>query len=244
MKKIKLLSVGLITMALSACGADSKLEAKEPVSETAATKVVQAEELNETQVLLGIDYRKLDMPIDMEGLENNSLLEIFWLGCPHCQNFEPEVRKWKANNTDVNFVKMHAMTNNPRWLIDSTIYNSLVMVGGQYKDVNALFDMYTQKMADYQKAPSDNKPKPYPSIKEVYELVTAQGLDLKKFQETMSSDEMKKVQERDSKIFTDAKLGGVPAFIVNGQYLVTGKYVKSYEEYFEKVSAVLKKTNK
>jgi predicted DsbA family dithiol-disulfide isomerase len=47
-----------------------------------------------------------------------------------------------------------------------------------------------------------------------------------------------------SKIFKDAKLAGVPAFIVNGQYMITGKDVKSYEEYFEKVNAVLEKTNK
>ena len=55
---------------------------------------------------------------------------------------------------------------------------------------------------------------------------------------------MKDLNAKNAKIFNDAKLAGVPAFIVNGQYMITGKDVKSYEEYFEKVNAVLEKTNK
>ena len=249
MNKIKLLSIGLITFALSACSGESKLEAKEKSTELASaqsTKVEQASQVafEGADVLLGVDYKELEIPVNIEGLENNSLLEIFWLGCPHCQKFEPGVRKWKANNPDVNFVKMHAMTNNPRWLIDSTLYNSLIMVGGTEEHTNALFDIYTKKMNDYQKAPSDAKPKPYPTIKEVYDFVESQGLDLEAFQSKMSSDEMKEIQARDAQVFTDSKLGGVPAFIVNGKYMITGKDVRSYDEYFEKVSAVLKKTNK
>ena len=55
---------------------------------------------------------------------------------------------------------------------------------------------------------------------------------------------MKELNQKNAQIFNDAKLSGVPAFIVNGQYLITGKDVRSYEEYFEKVNAVLEKTNK
>lgn len=250
MNKAKLLSIGLITMALTACGSESKLEAKDQdVANAKVEKVVEkvvekAETSSSTKVLLGVDYKKLDNPVDIEGIENNSLLEVFWLGCPHCQSFEPAVREWKKANPDVNFVKMHAITQNPRWMIDSTIYNSLIMVGGKDEHVNALFDLYIKKMNEYQAAPSDSKPKPYPAIADIFDFVEEQGLDIEKFKESMSSEAMKDLNAKNAKIFNDAKLAGVPAFIVNGQYMITGKDVKSYEEYFEKVNAVLEKTNK
>jgi protein-disulfide isomerase len=136
------------------------------------------------------------------------------------------------------------MTDSPRWLIDSTVYNALVLSGGTDENVNGLFDLYTKKMQDYQSAPADNKPSAYPKIKDIYDFIESQNVDLAKFQSNMSSDEMKDIQKRDRKIFEDSKLGGVPAFIVNNKYLITGTDVKSYDEYFEKVSAVLKKTNK
>ena len=246
MNKAKLLSIGLITMALTACGGESKLEAKDQdVANAKVEKVVEkAETSSSTKVLLGVDYKKLDNPVDIEGIENNSLLEVFWLGFPHCQSIEPAVREWKKANPDVNFVKMHAITQNPRWMIDSTIYNSLIMVGGKDEHVNALFDLYIKKMNEYQAAPSDSKPKPYPAIADIFDFVEEQGLDIEKFKESMSSEAMKDLNAKNAKIFNDAKLAGVPAFIVNGQYMITGKDVKSYEEYFEKVNAVLEKTNK
>ena len=79
---------------------------------------------------------------------------------------------------------------------------------------------------------------------DIFDFVEEQGLDIEKFKESMSSEAMKDLNAKNAKIFNDAKLAGVPAFIVNGQYMITGKDVKSYEEYFEKVNAVLEKTNK
>lgn len=246
MNKAKLLSIGLITMALTACGGESKLEAKDQeVANAKVENVVEkAESSSSTEVLLGIDYKKLDNPVNIEGIENNSLLEVFWLGCPHCQSFEPAVRTWKKANPNVNFVKMHAITQNPRWMIDSTIYNALIMVGGTDEHVNGLFDMYIKQMNEYQAAPNDSKPKAYPAIADIFTFVEEQGLDVQKYKELMSSEEMKELNQKNAQIFNDAKLSGVPAFIVNGQYLITGKDVRSYEEYFEKVNAVLEKTNK
>jgi thiol:disulfide interchange protein DsbA len=245
MNKAKVLSIGLITMALSACGGESKLEAKDQeLAKSKVEKVVEKVSKSSTEVLLGVDYKKLDNPVNIAGIENNSVLEIFWLGCPHCQSFEPAVRAWKKSNPNVNFVKMPAITTNPRWTIDATIYNTLVMVGGTEKDINGLFDMYINQMKDYQSAPENAKPKAYPAISDIFKFVEKQGLDLDKFKELMSSEEMREVNQKNAEIFNDAKLSGVPAFIVNGQYLITGKNVKSYEEYFEKVNAVIEKTNK
>ena len=245
MNKAKVLSIGLITMALAACGSESKLEAKDQeIANAKVEKVVEKTTTASTEVLLGVDYKKLDNPVNIEGIENNSVLEVFWLGCPHCQSFEPAVRTWKKSNPDVNFVKMHAITQNPRWAIDATIYNTLVMVGGTEEHVNGLFDLYIKQMKAYQVAPENNKPKAYPAIADIFEFVEKQGLDLNKFKEVMSSKEMQEENEKNAKIFHDAKLSGVPAFIVNGEYLITGKDVKSYKEYFEKVNAVLEKTNK
>ena len=60
MNKAKLLSIGLITMALTACGSESKLEAKDQeVANAKVEKVVEkAETSSSTKVLLGFDYTR------------------------------------------------------------------------------------------------------------------------------------------------------------------------------------------
>ena len=41
-----------------------------------------------------------------------------------------------------------------------------------------------------------------------------------------------------------AELSGVPAFIVNKEYMITGKDAKSYEDYFQIVEKVAELTKK
>ena len=55
----------------------------------------------------GFDYRVLPItqPIDAKG--KVEVIEFFWYGCPHCYEFEPELKGWiKRQNKDVVFKKV------------------------------------------------------------------------------------------------------------------------------------------
>jgi len=55
----------------------------------------------------GFDYRVLPIaqPIDVKG--KVEVIEFFWYGCPHCFEFEPDLKAWlKRQNKDVVFKKV------------------------------------------------------------------------------------------------------------------------------------------
>ena len=99
---------------------------------------------NGIAVIEGVHYTKLKTPVEVEGLSDNSVLEIFWLGCPHCQNFEKGIRDWKeVKSKDLQLVKMHAVSGNPRWIMDAHIYTSFEKLSkNNEKVMEGLFDLY------------------------------------------------------------------------------------------------------
>ena len=55
----------------------------------------------------GFDYRVLPIaqPIDVKS--KVEVIEFFWYGCPHCFEFEPELKAWiKRQSKDVVFKKV------------------------------------------------------------------------------------------------------------------------------------------
>lgn len=204
---------------------------------------------NGVKVVEGVHYKKLESPVDVEGLAEESVLEIFWLGCPHCQNFEKGVRTWKDTKPkSLQLKKMHAVTGNPRWTMDAHIFTAFNNLSkGNEKVIEGLFDLYINQFEVYKKSVALNKNtpvKPYPNIKLISDYAIASGITADEFTDAFESDEVKSQVKHDGSVFKDADLQGVPAFIVNKQYLITGVDAKSFEDYFqivEKVSELTKK---
>jgi thiol:disulfide interchange protein DsbA len=200
------------------------------------------------EVKEGVQYKKLETPIEFEGLADNSVLEIFWLGCPHCQNFESGVRDWKKTKyKDVQLLKVHAVSGNPRWLVDAHIYNSFVKLNASDQVLDGLFDLYIEQMKQYQTdtaADKNSKTKAFPEFKLITEYATVSGLDAKEFSAAFESDEVKATVKVAGDMFTKYKISGVPAFIVNKEYMITGEGVKSLAEYFEVIDKVAELTKK
>jgi len=65
----------------------------------------------------GQHYLRLATP--MPALEpaaaKHEVVELFWYGCSHCNDFDPYLEVWKAKTkADVNLVRVPAIFN-PRW---------------------------------------------------------------------------------------------------------------------------------
>ena len=71
-------------------------------SDAAPNKIIVLEE--------GKNYRVVNPPQPTENKDKIEVMEIFWYGCPHCNHFEPFVRKWlESKPEDVAFRRYPAI---------------------------------------------------------------------------------------------------------------------------------------
>jgi len=156
----------------------------------------------------GVHYEEVDgihIPAD---IKEPFILQYFWFGCGHCQNFEPVIQRYLAQEQDVSLLRKPAAFSK-RWLMDAKIFYALKSIGEmQYFD--DLFDLYRQK----------HKDKQLPNKSEIEQLLQSKNIDVEAFfKATESSVQMKKII-RNINEMTKNKISGVPTVIVNGRYRV------------------------
>jgi thiol:disulfide interchange protein DsbA len=254
--KLKSLSIALmLSLGLTACGEKKvSVEIKEE-EKVATTKIEKVVDKNDSvnvgrEIVEGKDYKILEVPFELNGIPDNSLVEVFWLGCPHCQKFEQGVREEKSKfSKEMPFFKVHAVRGNPQWLRDAYVFNIVKKLSNNNeKTLALLFDLYTNTMneykEDYLKNKEETKLRAYPTLDEIRAFLSKNNIKEEDFNNLFNSEEIKEIVKSHGEAFNKSKLQGVPAFIVNKKYLVTGAGIRSYKEYFEVVNAVFEKTKK
>lgn len=76
---------------------------------------------------------------------------------------------------------------------------------------------------------------------ELRQIFIDEGVDAKKFDAAFNGFAVDSMVRRFDKQFKNGGLTGVPAVVVNNQYLVKNGSVQSFDEYFELVNFLLKK---
>ena len=94
------------------------------------------------------------------------------------------------------------------------------------------------------KLDQNTKEKGFPSFKLISDYAVASGINQEEFSKEFQSEETKAKVAKDREVFNKAELQGVPAFIVNKEYMITGKDAKSFEDYFQIVEKVAELTKK
>lgn len=158
------------------------------------------------------------------------VVELFWYGCPHCYEFEPMLRDWEKNKpANVEFIKLPAIFNNPRWQLHAGAFYTAEVLGVLDKFHTPFFDAIH----------AGNK---HMSSKEdVREFFVSIGVDGKSFDETFESFAVQAKVRRAADLTRKYAISGVPAMVVDGKYLVDGQKAKSYDNMLRIVSALAKK---
>ncbi len=92
------------------------------------------------EILEGFHYQRVPSP--SAAAENGTIqvLDLFWYGCPHCNQLEPYLREWEQTKPkDVEFVRMPAILN-PGWESHARAYYVAEVLGITEKIHPALFD--------------------------------------------------------------------------------------------------------
>jgi protein dithiol oxidoreductase (disulfide-forming) len=162
-------------------------------------------------------------PIDTEA-KKIDVVEFFWYGCPHCYNLEPVLETWvKKLPPDAQFRRVPAVFNE-RWALDAAIFYTFEALGVLDRLHRPFFDAIHR---DHLR--SDNQAA-------MSEWLSKNGVEPKKFYETMKSFGVQSKTKRAIQLTTAYKIDGTPAMAVQGRYTVSAEQGGTREGMLETVS--------
>ncbi|MBK6636681.1 MAG: thiol:disulfide interchange protein DsbA/DsbL [Rhodocyclaceae bacterium] len=183
------------------------------------------------EVELGKHYTLVEPPLASSAPAGKiEVVEFFSYGCPHCADFHPIVNIW-ANKLpkDVSLRKVPVSFNRPAWARLAAMYYSMESSGDLAKLESALFKALHQERATF----SDDQA-----------FVTwagGKGGDTKKISEALAGFGMQSRIRRGDQEATAARIGGVPAIVVGGRYLVNNSGANGYEDLLRITDALIAK---
>lgn len=165
----------------------------------------------------GIEYKKLDKPVNTQTGDKIEILEFFWYGCPHCFQFEPTLEKWKKSlPANVELVRLPAPLN-PRWMVHTKTYYTLQSMGEGEQHHSALFRaMHVDKKRLFTKDAIAN-------------FLADRGVDKAKFLANFDSFAVEMRARQALQLGQEYKISGVPALAVNGKYLISAAEAGGYQ---------------
>jgi thiol:disulfide interchange protein DsbA len=150
---------------------------------------------------------KTPQPVEAQGGKID-VVEFFWYGCIHCYNLEPALENWvKKLPPDVQFRRVPAVFN-PRWGHDAAIFYTFEAMGLLDKLHKPLFD------AIHRGGLRTDNPQA------LDQWLQKQGVEPKKFNETMKSFAVQSKTRRAVQLTTGYGIEGTPAMAVQGRYVV------------------------
>ena len=153
-------------------------------------------------------FNEVKPPVPVEGTNKIEVIEFFWYGCIHCYNLEPALESWiKTLPKDVEFRRVPAVFNE-RWGLDASIYYAMEAMGLVDKLHRPLFDAIHKN-----RLRTENQ-------QEFGEWLTRQGVDAKKFIETVQSFGVRSKTRRAVQLTVQYKIDGTPAMAVHGRYTI------------------------
>lgn len=164
----------------------------------------------------GKDYTIVQNPSKPEVAGKIEVREFFWYGCPHCFTLEPHMQAWlRKIPKDVNFIRTPAAMNKV-WEQGARAYYVSEALGVRKRTHLPLFHANGNGQQILQKA-------------EFAKFFTKYGIPEAKFNSMYDSFAITAKVSQSNKLAQQYQLGGVPAVVVNGKYVVQGEDQKVVE---------------
>lgn len=178
-------------------------------------------------------FTELKPPQTVEADANKiEVVEFFWYGCPHCYNLEPYIERWeKSLAPDVQFRRIPAVFN-ARWGHDAAIFYTFEALGLVGKLHRPLFDAIHRDRLDTT------------NVEAFTQWLQKQGVDSRKFMDTMKSFGVQSKLKRAVQLTTAYKIDGTPAMAVQGRYTVSAEQGRSQQGMLDTVSYLVDQVRK
>jgi len=175
----------------------------------------------------GVDYVKLasPQPPSQPGIE---VIEFFSYACPHCNEFEPVVSKWRAGlPADVHFRRVPIGFGRPQWQAVAKLYYALEVSGDLAKLDHAVFSaLHVENV-------------PLFDEKSILSWAGTRVADPKRFADAYRSFDVQTKTARAELLAKTFDITGVPSLVVAGRYRVVGREAKTFEELLKVTDQVI-----
>jgi thiol:disulfide interchange protein DsbA len=205
---LSILLISTLTLATSACSEDNSTATNQQPSAAAAYRS-------------GVHYISIAEPFAPTGTQN-VVTEFFWYGCPHCENFEPVLKKWQANKPFNTILKKSpAIWNEPMKLHAKLFYIAETMNIKAAAIHAELFRVVTALRSETDLAKQQA----------AYATVFAKhGMDTATFEQQLKSPKIEAQVTQAEKLMKQGEIRSTPTVIVNGKYQIQNKATKSPTE--------------
>lgn len=164
----------------------------------------------------GTHYELLSKPVPTSTDDKIEVVELFWYGCPHCFNLEPQVADWLSRKPDnVEFVRIPAVLGK-HWEIGARAYYIADHLGVLEQTHQALFDAIHVDGKTI-----DNE-------EQLAEFFADQGVDQAAFDKANKAFGVQTKLGQNRELMRRYQVRGVPALIVNGKYKTNNFDVVDY----------------
>ena len=162
----------------------------------------------------GIEY-KLVSPAQPTITKNKiEVVEVFWYGCSHCFNFEPDLKEWLAKKPDnVVFYRVPAIFN-PAWALHARAFYTAKSLGLFADGKTAFHEAF---FAELHKRKKRLKTK-----QAIQAFFTRFGISKEDFNDTFDSFAVNTKVNRAATLTKRYQVQGVPTLIINGKYRTDG----------------------
>jgi len=177
----------------------------------------------------GIEYQTLANPQPTVEKGKIEVLELFWYGCPHCYQLEPELNAWlEKKPDDVVFVRLPAVLG-PSWEPHARAFYTAQLLGVLEKVHKPIFERMHKDR------------KPVRNVADVKKIFMAQGVSGQDFDNTYKSFAVITRTNRAKQAVRLYGITGVPALVVNGKYRTTAKLTGGNRKMLDVVDFLVRK---
>ena len=166
----------------------------------------------------GKQYVKLSQPLPAAGGGKIEVVEFFWYGCPHCNDFEPMLDAWaKKLPADVLFRRVPVAFRDEPFGSHQRIYYALEamnQVEAMHRKVFYAIHNDRQKL---------DKPA------DISAFMAKNGLDGAKFLDIFNSFSVQTKARQAKQLSESYKIDGVPAMGIQGRFYTSGSLAGSTE---------------
>jgi thiol:disulfide interchange protein DsbA len=158
-------------------------------------------------------YTELNPPQPTESAGKVEVIEFFWYGCPHCYALEPLIEPWmKKLPKDAVFRRVPAIFNE-QWGVAARVYYALDALGEEERVRAALFDaIHKENLRITNESAME-------------EWLGKKGVNVEKYKAVYKSFAVETRMRRAAQMTQAYKIDGVPAFAVEGRYIVTASQI-------------------
>lgn len=177
----------------------------------------------------GRDYQVISPALGTESGNRIEVAEFFWYRCPHCFRLEPALNVWiKRQPRDVAMRRIPAVLNES-WALLARAYYTMQALGVADKYHNDLFDAIHVQGQDLGREDA------------LFAWAEKTGMNRKAFADAYQSFAVQSMVLRANQLTRDAKISGVPAFVVDGKYVTSVSMTGSEEALFKTLDALIER---